>query len=368
MSTNLQWLNPLNQQVSAPHTKLAYAGGEFKDYVLNDMAMCYDIQYSPTITELFAELANQSIFDLPDILLMEIDEQEDWFSVISDLRKKPHLQGLIILLLAKYEKSEWQSRALTLNVHDYYVYPFNLFELNERIKSLIKFRVLRPWYNTETEAEEELFNYRMPLSKRAFDVFFSVVILLFLSPLFVVIAILIRLESEGPVIYRSKRVGTGYRVFDFYKFRSMKVGADTLVNELSESNIYATTADGGHRPAFFKVANDPRITKVGQFLRNTSIDELPQLFNILIGDMSFVGNRPLPLYEAEMLTSDEWSMRFLGPAGLTGLWQITKRGRKDVSERERKEMDNFYACSCSFWLDLKILLKTFPALIQKQKV
>jgi lipopolysaccharide/colanic/teichoic acid biosynthesis glycosyltransferase len=116
------------------------------------------------------------------------------------------------------------------------------------------------------------------------------------------------------------------------------------------------------------IKNDPRITRIGGFLRSSSLDELPQLFNILMGDMSLVGNRPLPLYEAEMLTSNEWSMRFLGPAGLTGLWQISKRGKEDMSERERKKLDNFYAQNYSFWLDLKILLGTFPALFQKEKV
>jgi lipopolysaccharide/colanic/teichoic acid biosynthesis glycosyltransferase len=95
---------------------------------------------------------------------------------------------------------------------------------------------------------------------------------------------------------------------------------------------------------------------------------LPQLFNIIKGDMSVVGNRPLPVYEAEMLTSNEWSMRFLGPAGLTGLWQISKRGKEDMSERERKKLDNFYAQKYSLWLDLKIIIGTVPALFQKEKV
>ena len=98
------------------------------------------------------------------------------------------------------------------------------------------------------------------------------------------------------------------------------------------------------------------------------MDELPQLFNVVKGDMAIVGNRPLPLYEAEQLTTNEWSMRFLGPAGITGLWQIIKRGKSDMSDRERKKLDNFYTKKFSIWLDLKIIFMTIPVLFQKEKV
>src|SRR5690606_29601968 len=162
--------------------------------------------------------------------------------------------------------------------------------------------------------------------------------------------------------YKSKRAGSGYKIFDFYKFRSMKADADKELSALSGLNQYGGTS------AFVKIKNDPRITRLGAFLRNTSIDELPQLFNVLKGDMSLVGNRPLPLYEAQQLTSDEWSMRFLGPAGITGLWQVTKRGRGEMSDEERRQLDNDYAKHFSVWMDLKILLKTVPALFQKEAV
>jgi lipopolysaccharide/colanic/teichoic acid biosynthesis glycosyltransferase len=128
------------------------------------------------------------------------------------------------------------------------------------------------------------------------------------------------------------------------------------------------------KSAFVKISNDPRITRVGKIIRNTSIDELPQLINVLKGDMSIVGNRPLPVYEAELLTIDTMSKRFLAPAGITGLWQVELRGRGgNMSEEERKRLDNEYADhfagdSYSFWYDIKLILRTVPALFQKDSV
>nr|MBP8156536.1 sugar transferase [Leadbetterella sp.] len=122
------------------------------------------------------------------------------------------------------------------------------------------------------------------------------------------------------------------------------------------------------KAAFMKFQNDPRITRLGTFLRNSSLDELPQLFNILKGDMSIVGNRPLPPYEAEKLTKDESAARFLAPAGLTGLWQVTKRGQSALSEKERMDLDNTYAQEHNWLYDIKLILKTFPAVFQSEKM
>ena len=222
--------------------------------------------------------------------------------------------------------------------------------------------------------------------------------------MFLVVIILLKLESKGPVFYSSKRVGMGYKIFDFYKFRSMYVDADKRLKELSHLNQYnneelekkelkeetkeivseGTVLIGDEETisekdfilkqrnkkeqAFIKIKNDPRITKVGRFIRKTSIDELPQLVNVLKGDMSIVGNRPIPLYEAEVLTSDEYSTRFMAPAGITGLWQVTKRGKADMSNEERKQLDNTYAENYSFWGDIKLLLRTAKALLQTEDV
>jgi lipopolysaccharide/colanic/teichoic acid biosynthesis glycosyltransferase len=249
--------------------------------------------------------------------------------------------------------------------------------------------------------------FRLPLWKRAFDIVFSGMALLCLSPLLILTALAIRLESKGPIIYKSKRVGSNYLIFDFLKFRSMYTDADKHLKDFNTLNQYQqeediwgeeqeteeiqkvdeeeillisddfviSEEDYIHKKskeksnAFVKLENDPRITKIGRFIRKYSIDELPQLINILKGDMSIVGNRPLPLYEAELLTSDEHIDRFMGPAGLTGLWQVEKRGEAGkLSAEERKQLDIKYAKTFSFWLDIKIILKTVTAFIQKENV
>jgi len=246
-------------------------------------------------------------------------------------------------------------------------------------------------------------SYSIPLWKRTFDIIGSSLLILALSPLFIVVAILIKLESKGPIFYSSKRAGQGYKVFDFYKFRSMRVGSDSAVKKLMENNQYAEGQPNlseefkAHLMAkssaqlvsddsfvqesdyllnkkekdkglFFKMKDDPRITRVGRFIRSSSIDELPQLFNVLKGDMSLVGNRPLPLYEAQKLTADTYAMRFLAPAGITGLWQVEGRGKADLSEEDRKMLDVEYAMNYNLWMDIKILIKTPLAAIQKVNV
>ena len=200
-------------------------------------------------------------------------------------------------------------------------------------------------------------------TKRSFDIVISSLLLITASPFLLLIALAIKIESRGPIMYISKRAGRGYKIFDFFKFRTMYTGADLMRKDFMHMNQYNSNSEEG--AVFFKINNDPRITKVGLFLRKTSLDELPQFLNVLKGDMSLVGNRPLPLYEASALTTDEWAMRFMAPAGITGLWQIMKRGQGDMSTEERLTLDLDYAEKYNFMYDLWIMANTPSALIQK---
>lgn len=347
------------------NTKIVYFGQLLKSLISDDLdANIAHIEY-PDDFKVYMD--NEPLLSLPDVIIIEVDENDNCFDQVKYIKAHPFLQGLIIVLLGIKDDKEWRKTALELQVNDYYTYPFPLEDLYERINFLVKFKLIKPRITELTEPAKT--KYQIPFQKRAFDILTSGLALLFLAPFFLIIAAIIRLESKGKVIYKSKRVGAGYKIFDFYKFRSMKNNADQMLHTMSDLNQYANSEENANgKSAFVKFKNDPRITKFGSFLRKTSIDELPQLINVFIGDMSLVGNRPLPLYEAEQLTTNEWSTRFIGPAGLTGLWQISKRGQKDMSERERKELDNFYADNYSIFLDMKIILKTFPALIQKEQV
>jgi lipopolysaccharide/colanic/teichoic acid biosynthesis glycosyltransferase len=360
--TATDWNESSGTQIS-----IAYAGLELKDLISNDLSKDFRIKFNDTLKDIEDYLGNQSILTIPDIILVEVDKDEKCFQLVERLRTNFFMNGLIIVMISTRNDKKLVQKAMQMKLHDFYTYPFSTSDLRERLNFLVKFKLIRPRL-LELSKEVDI-TYKMPVGKRFIDLFISSMMLICLLPVLLIVAILIKFDSKGPIFYRSKRVGTGYKVFNFYKFRSMRTDADQLLTQLSETNNqYAIEEEGTTKSAFVKIKNDPRVTKLGNFLRNSSLDELPQLFNILRGDMSVVGNRPLPVYEAEMLTSNEWSMRFLGPAGLTGLWQISKRGKEDMSERERKKLDNFYAQKYSLWLDLKIIVGTVPALFQKEKV
>jgi len=334
------------------------------------------------------------------------------------IRERPEFDRVAFILTSYEFKEELFRTAFNQRMDDFFVLPFASAEsIVGRIRFLVEFRnkySLVSYVNTNIQD----IGYSMPLSKRLFDLLIAVSALIVLSPILLLIVIAIRLESKGKVYYISKRVGR--KPFDFYKLRSMRVGADKELNKLAKDiNQYAIASQqseidfskpcpkcaklseekscspilhiGPHKicdywyntqkreiaktkSAFIKISDDPRITKVGKFIRNTSIDELPQLINVIKGDMSIVGNRPLPVYEAELLTRGLLSKRFLAPAGITGLWQVELRGKGGVmSEDERMRLDNEYADHFigdrySFWYDLKLIFRTVPALFQKDTV
>jgi lipopolysaccharide/colanic/teichoic acid biosynthesis glycosyltransferase len=321
--------------------------------------------------------------------------------------KNLHISTPFILISPERDPVN-KARAFKSSINDFYEYPVNVMSIHTRIGYIRKYNDF--FALSHDAVRDDVHEYRVPWDKRLFDIVVSASALFLISPIVLVIMLAIRLESKGKVYYTSKRVGTGYRIFDFYKLRSMRVGADAALKDLKHLNQYSETVKpeqetedcprcallpegktcsqelyaGGRKiceywyyetrknkasSTFIKIKDDPRVTKVGKFIRNTSIDELPQLINVLKGDMSIVGNRPLPLYEAEMLTSDDWSERFMGPAGITGLWQVEKRGKSGpMSEEERKALDNQYARTYSFWGDIKLILRTIPAVFQRENV
>jgi lipopolysaccharide/colanic/teichoic acid biosynthesis glycosyltransferase len=341
-------------------------------------------------------------------------------TAITYLRKK--CRNVYIILMTDTMNQEDREVYMKCGINDTIHQEASVTELNKKIQFIserenILFDDEAPKYG--------ILKFKIPIWKRMFDIIFSSIAIIILSPVFILTAIAIKLESKGPILFKSKRVGTNYTIFDFLKFRSMYTDAEQRLSELSKDhNQYAETNDKEESKAtitaplgdqaemsmmdmglesgmmigdeeimlvgddfvvaesdfakkkeeeinnaFVKIENDPRVTKVGRFIRKYSIDELPQLFNILKGDMSIVGNRPLPLYEAEKLTADSSIDRFMAPAGLTGLWQVEERGKGgNMSAEERKQLDITYGQTYSFILDMKIIFRTLTAFIQKENV
>ena len=191
--------------------------------------------------------------------------------------------------------------------------------------------------------------------KRALDVVLSLCALVLLSPLFAATALAIRLDSAGPVLFRQKRVGADGKVFICYMFRSMYEGAERLQEELEPLN----ESEG----AVFKIRDDPRVTPVGRLLRRWSLDELPQLTNVLKGDMSLVGPRPLPVRDFHRM-EEEHKRRLGAVPGMTGYWQIS--GRSNLSFEEMVRLDLYYIENWSLSFDLKIILRTLGAVLRRE--
>jgi exopolysaccharide biosynthesis polyprenyl glycosylphosphotransferase len=217
-------------------------------------------------------------------------------------------------------------------------------------------RRARWWANLRLAIVRRTWAWRIPadeLGKRAFDVCFSGAVLLLLSPLFAVLALLIKLEDRGPVFFRQVRVGRHGREFFMYKFRSMRPDAEQRLKELLARNQHAAGVT-------FKIKDDPRITRVGRWLRKFSLDELPQFYNVFTGDMSVVGPRP-PVPREVALYSLADRRRLAVQPGITCIWQVS--GRAQIDFHGQVELDVKYIESRGFWNDLRIITKTVPAVL-----
>lgn len=396
---------------------------QYSDYIyFGDNLETFDYFHQQVQDVLGVDLRFFDSFEAMDMYFQEQEGQ--FFSVIfyekskslsKDLSRLKKLvqhgkDTLLILIgndLSRFEKQSYFEAGITNTIS-----PRAHADVFESIRKYIRLYFEATAQTEKFETANTSFpQIGIPLGKRLFDIAVSSILILLLSPILAIVYIAIKLESKGSAVYKSKRIGSGYYMFDFYKFRSMYPDADKRLKEYMALNQYADaslsinhrtvaamisdtdaqhftadelrdvliddesvvkssdTAGRQKKAAFFKLEKDPRVTRVGRILRKYSIDELPQLFNVLKGDMSIVGNRPLPLYEAEMLTTDDSVERFMAPAGITGLWQVEKRGDNgSMSDQERIKLDIDYAQHYSIWMDLKILYKTFSAFIQKADV
>lgn len=339
----------------------------------------------------------------PDLILFELshETQDDFMQLRYLLLKEAHFKSIPFIVISAYPSLQLLQLSKKFQIKDYFIYPGMIDGLERRIKQLLATPVNPAMETTPAAMDSSTIpklKYKIPTWKRLFDILGASLLILLSSPILVLVSLLIKIESRGPVFYVSKRAGQGFRIFDFYKFRSMRMDADLHLVDLKDQNHYFSAAavhvpnsreqlkagtllmmdhgpvdeekffqerEATNGQTFFKIKKDPRITRIGKIIRTTSIDEMPQLINVLKGDMSLVGNRPLPLYEAERLTSDEWILRFSAPAGITGLWQVSKGKNTAETEEDRKQLDITYAQQYNFWLDLKILLLTLPAAFQR---
>lgn len=331
-----------------------------------------------------------------------IDRNMDGLKFLESVRQESWTQTLPVIITSDQITPALIKEVVEKKGDDVFTKDFSNGDLLARLEYFVK----RSHYQADKQAKSKVLEVKIPLWKRLVDIVSTGFALVLLSPVLLIVAILIKLDSKGPIMYRSRRVGAEYKVFEIYKFRTMRIDADEMIKDMGDLNMYTKGTAEVHidglcsectlagtcqhqlfvdvevtcekvflaqrkkKVAFMKFQNDPRVTKFGAFLRNSSIDELPQLFNIFMGDMSLIGNRPLPLYEAEKLTTDKYIERFAGPGGLTGLWQVTKRGKgkKEMTEEERIELDIEYARNFSFKYDMKIFFMTFPALLQSENV
>lgn len=198
------------------------------------------------------------------------------------------------------------------------------------------------------------------ITKKIFDIFVSCTLFIILAVPMLIVVLLIRFNSKGPAIFSQERVGSNEKTFRCYKFRTMYIDAEEKLADLLENSEEAK-AEWNHH---WKLNNDPRITKIGRFLRQTSLDELPQIFNVLRGNMSLVGPRPVTITEIDDYYKDQAKLCFCVPPGITGLWQVS--GRSNTSYKYRIALDSWYVRNWNLWLDIIILLKTVKVVLNRE--
>ena len=207
--------------------------------------------------------------------------------------------------------------------------------------------------------EKRIGRYTYEGVKRVFDICASLVAIILLSPVYLLVSAFVYLGDPGPVIYGQIRIGKNGKPFKMWKFRSMYKNSDRMIDQLTpeQKKQYYTE---------FKIDNDPRITKIGNFLRKTSLDELPQLFNVLFNDMSLIGPRPLIESEIQMNYADTYQELLSVKPGVTGYWQAYARNNATYQSGERQEMELYYVHHASAWLDIKILFKTVITVLKRE--
>lgn len=279
-----------------------------------------------------------------------------------------HGKKIPFIILDDEKNQETIEKALKLKIDDVYTKPVNAETIASRIHFLKK---IKPLSDPDSIIKTATKWYQITFFKRILDLIFASLGLLIISPLLLIVCVAIKIESRGKVYSISQRVGTGFKVFNLYNLRSRYSIPDKRSQELSHLNQYLKEA----HPVYAEknAENDPRLTKVGYIIHKTGIDKWLQLINVIKGDLSLVGNRPILLFEAELLTVDDWNDRINGPAGMTGLWRIkTHRNYKSLPTEDRKILDNRYSKIAirkyPFWKDLLIILRTIPALFQKKNV
>ena len=214
--------------------------------------------------------------------------------------------------------------------------------------------------NLNTVSQQEIGKYKLyQFVKRFIDICISGAALFLLSPILIIVAVLVYVSDPGKIFYGQLRIGKNGKPFKMWKFRSMYMNADKMIDQLTDEQKKQYYTE-------FKIDNDPRITPIGNFLRKTSLDELPQFFNVLFNDMSLVGPRPLIESEIQTYYEDTYDTLLAVKPGITGYWQAYARNNATYQSGERQKMEMYYVHNASLWLDIKILFKTIGSVLKKQ--